>query len=164
MISKTRADCTKSVQKFAPYINQNGGDVLYVGIAGDPKGGEYASLFINKSITMDIDPIWNPDIVGDITKTSFSDEEWSNIVIVQVIEHIKTIWDLPRELHRILKKNGLIIIDCPWQYPYHAEPPSFGDYWRISIDGFKVLFDSNLFTLEDFVKTENNTSCLFRKK
>jgi SAM-dependent methyltransferase len=138
------------------------GDLLYVGIAGDPKGGEYSSLFSNFNITtFDVDPVWNPDIIGDITKTQFDDNSWDVIVCVQVIEHIPNLWDLPKEINRILKPNGYAIIDCPWMYPYHAEPPSFGDYWRVSKDGMKILFKD--FELVQIYEGTQNTSCLIRK-
>ncbi len=163
MISRTRQDCTLAVEQFSKTINNDPGDLLYVGIAGDPPGGEYAKLFNTKSITFDYDPKWKPDIVGDITKTTFSDESWNKIIIVQVIEHIPNIWDLPKELYRILKPKGKLIIDCPWNYPYHAEPPSFGDYWRITLDGFHALFKEPQFSFLETVSTDNNTSCLIQK-
>ena len=140
------------------------GNLLYVGVAGDPKGGEYAKYFPTyQSSTFDFDPIWEPDIVGDITKTEFEDESWNAIVCVQVIEHIPNVWDLPKEIARILLPDGLAIVDCPWNYPYHAEPPSFGDYWRISKDGMAALFNTEQLKVENIISTDHNTSCLIRK-
>lgn len=165
MKSNTRLECEFSITKFSSYINKykNNGKLLYVGIAGDPKGGEYSPLFSNFNIkTFDADPKWGPDLIGDITNTSFSDNYWDVIVCVQVIEHIPNIWSLPKELERIIVSGGFVVIDCPWDYPYHAEPPSFGDYWRISKDGMRVLFSN--FELIDIVEGKNNTSCLLRKK
>jgi len=165
MKSKTRQSCEDSVIEFSKIINFNNanGNLLYVGIAGDPVGGEYSNLFPNfKVSTFDADPIWKPDIVGDITKTHFSDNSWDVIVCVQVIEHIPNIWDLPSEINRILKPGGYAIIDCPWMYPYHAEPPSFGDYWRVSKDGFKTLFVN--FDIIEIIAGNNNTSCLIKKR
>lgn len=165
MKSITRQECESSVTIFSQIINSSNatGDLLYVGIAGDPVGGEYSSLFPNyNKKTFDADPYWNPDIVGDITKTSFPNDTWDVIICVQVIEHIPNLWDLPLEVNRILKPGGYAIIDCPWMYPYHAEPPSFGDYWRVSKDGMQVLFSN--FEIVEIITGTNNTSCLLRKK
>lgn len=165
MRSKTRVECDEAVYKFSHVINEKitQGDLLYVGIAGDPPGGEYAKLFPKFNVkTFDADPIWRPDIIGDITKTNFEDYSWDAIICVQVIEHVKNIWDIPREMSRILKPGGMVIVDTPFMYPYHAEPPSFGDYWRLTKDGMRVLFEP-YFNILDIVATDNLTSCLLQK-
>ena len=103
----------------------------------------------------------NAESFSDITKTDFKDNSWDVIVCVQTIEHIPNIWDLPKEISRILKPGGYAIIDCPWMYPYHGEP-EFGDYWRMSKDGMKALFNNHL-KLVGLHEGEQNTSCLFKK-
>lgn len=167
MKSQTRQDCEAAVKEFATIMNASRtekGKLLYVGVAGDPKGGEYAPLFTSyESKTLDFDPVWEPDIVGDITDTAFISETWEAIVCVQVLEHIPNVWDLPEEIERILVRGGYAIVDCPWNYPYHAEPPSFGDYWRISKDGFAQLFNCPNLSVERIIATDHNTSCLIRK-
>ena len=165
MKSRARLDCENAVRQFSTVINSqiSCGDLLYVGVAGDPVGGEYSPLFSNFKIsTFDLDPKWKPDIVGNITKTEFIDKWWDVIVCVQVIEHIPNLFDLPFEMHRILKTGGYVIVDCPWNYPYHAEPPSFKDYWRISKDGMEELF-GGVFNIIKIISGEFNTSCLLRK-
>ncbi|NBW33546.1 MAG: class I SAM-dependent methyltransferase [Cytophagia bacterium] len=166
MKSKARQECEDAVKQFADHINQklslSTGNLLYVGIAGDPPGGEYSPMFSKFNIkTFDIGEKWKPDILGDITKTDFKDNSWDVIVCVQTIEHIPNIWDLPKEISRILKPGGYAIIDCPWMYPYHGEP-EFGDYWRMSKDGMKALFNNHL-KLVGLHEGEQNTSCLFKK-
>ena len=164
MKSKTRIECEEAVTRFAEYIKGKKltGELLYVGIAGDPPGGEYSPLFSTFNIkTFDIGEKWKPDIIGDITKTKFEDNSWDVIICVQTIEHIPNLWELPNEIKRILKPGGYAIIDCPWGYPYHGEP-EFSDYWRISKDGMNQLF-SNL-KLIGLYDGENNVSCLFKKE
>lgn len=166
-LSQTRIECGAAVQKFSQIIKSNIPSVnkmLYVGTAGDPIGGEYSPIFRPEfsTMTMDIDPTWNPDVVGDITKSPFDDSSIGCIVCVQVLEHVPNIWDAPKEIHRILCNGGYAIVDTPFMYPYHAEPPSFGDYWRITKDGMRQLF-GGLFEIVDIVATDNLTSCLLRK-
>ncbi len=166
MKSTTRQQCEDSVRDFADYINAHkplDNRLLYVGIAGDPIGGEYSPMFPDFQIkTFDLDPKWGPDIVGDITNSDFNDNSWDVIVCVQVAEHIETIWELPKEIHRILSPGGYLIVDCPWDYPYHAEPPSFKDCWRITKDGFESLFKDQ-FRIIEIQSRSNNTSCLIQK-
>ena len=164
MKSSVRMHCEYSVIQYSKIINQNlsCGNLLYVGIAGDPPGGEYSNLFSNfNKKTFDFDKKWGPDIVGDITKTNFEDNSWDIILCAQVIQHISNIQDLSKEIYRILKPNGYLIIDCPWQFQYHADP-SFGDYWRISKDGFKYLFKDGFKFIQ--IKEGVNTSCLLQKQ
>lgn len=167
MASETRKQCTEAVTAFSQVMNANRPSLtklLYVGIAGDPAGGEYSPLFPEYRIdTFDADPIWKPDIVGDITGCQLADESYGAIVCVQVLEHVKRLWKVPEEMNRLLVKGGYAIVDCPFNYPYHAEPPSFGDYWRITKDGMEALFGQYFDTLA-LVATDNLTSCLLKKR
>jgi len=168
-MSTTREQCQAAVIHFGNIINQSdttSGNCAYVGIAGDPlPKGEYSPLFPTFDIeTIDADSKWGPDIICDITKPN---EDmllrYDLVIIVQVIEHIKNLWDLPKALYQITKPHAHIIIDCPWNYPYHAEPPSFGDYWRITKDGFHALFEKQ-FNIIEVRSDSNNTSCLLQRK
>jgi SAM-dependent methyltransferase len=166
-LSQTRIECGEAVGRFSKIVKSNPPEVkkmLYVGTAGDPEGGEYSPLFRPEfsTSTMDVDPIWKPDIVGDITKSPLQDASVGCVVCVQVLEHVPNIWEAPREIHRILCRGGYAIVDTPFMYPYHAEPPSFGDYWRLTKDGMRQLFGS-LFEIVDMIATDNLTSCLLKK-
>jgi hypothetical protein len=166
MRSKTRIDCDNAVAFYTKEIKKNPPEkknMLYVGIAGDPPGGEYTPLFRGdfQVKTFDVNASFRPDIVGDITQTAFEDGEWGVVVCVQVLEHVKSIWTAPKEINRILCRGGYAIVDTPWLYPYHAEP-GFGDYWRISKDGMRELF-SPYFDILHVTSTDNLTSCLVRK-
>lgn len=173
MKSATRQECEEAVLIFLAHIFQDHKktkrEVLYIGLAGDPNTkGEY-SAFLPKNYTvtsLDADEKWKPDIVYDATKFANSElffEQFDLIIMTQVIEHIPNIFDLSESLSWALKPNGYLIVDCPWNYPYHAEPPSFGDFWRITKDGFKYLFQ-NHFNIIQIIEGKNNTSCLMKKK
>lgn len=171
MRSKTRLDCDKAVESYLPLIFNEikTGEVLYVGTAGDPTPkGEYSHYFKDFNVTsLDADPKWGADITMDITKEAYRkiDKRFNVIIMTQVIEHIPNIGDVPNSLWQLLNYGGFLIIDCPFNYPYHPEPPSFGDYWRITQDGFRVLFGGKLLPWKEVANycTENNTSFLFKK-
>lgn len=167
MKSQTRQDCEDAVKLFSRQIeNPPANDkLLYVGVAGDPTPkGEYSYLFPKYEVTsMDIDKKWKPDIIGDITNNDLPDKSFGAIVIVQVLEHIENIWELSKAMSRLLCDGGYVIIDCPMMYPYHAEWPYFGDFWRITKDGMKILFRGEFEVLGE-VSSDSNTSVLLRKK
>lgn len=169
MKSSTRLECEEAVIDFSITINDNLDNtdkkLCYIGIAGDQEvKGEYAYLFSEFQIeTLDADIKWKPDIVCDITKPKEELKlKYDCAIMVQVIEHIPNLFDVASGLASILKDGAYLIIDCPWNYPYHAEPPSFGDYWRITKDGFKELF-KEYFEIIEIKEGKNNTSCLMKK-
>ena len=165
MKSQTRIDCENAVVQYLPLLPKTG-ELLYVGIAGDPiPKGEYSIYFPNYNVTtLDGDINWRPDIVLDITVAYESlDKKYDLIIMTQVIEHIPNLSEVAFALYQLLNKDGYLIIDCPFNYPYHAEPPSFGDYWRITKDGFKVLFNELNWKEVSKYCTNNNTSFLFQK-
>jgi len=171
MTSVCRQECTAAVEDFARQLkDKKFNQLLYIGTAGDPDGGEYSPLFNAKlKLTLDADAKWKPDIVADIANYHNVRDVYEKygtfdiVICTQVIEHIPYIWEVPENLCDLLEEDGYLIVDCPWSYPYHAEPPSFGDYWRISKDGMSVLFDKD-FNLIDLKEGKQNTSCLYQKK
>jgi len=54
----------------------------------------------------------------------------------QVIEHVAKVWLWIREVARITKPGGLVIIINPISWPYHEAPI---DCWRIYPEGMKAL-------------------------
>lgn len=168
MRSQTRIDCDTAVESYLPLIFEEKqiGEVLYVGTAGDPTPkGEYSHHFKDFNVTsLDADPKWGSDLVMDVIQAhKLITQRFDVIIMTQVIEHIPNIWEVPPALWELLKPNGFLIVDCPFNYPYHAEPPSFGDYWRITKDGFRVLFEHTAWDVVSYYCTNNNTSFLFKK-
>lgn len=177
--SKCRQDCERAEALFAGSLMSLQSEIenkrmLVVGVAGNPlthngkPGLDNPHWYPDYNITtLDFDEKWSPDIVGDITRPlQWIKSGYHLIHITQVIEHIPNIFDLPTTLAYSLTIGGYVIIDCPFgpnSPPYHAEPPSFGDYWRISKDGMKVLFEKD-FDIIKIIDTDANTSCLMKVK
>jgi SAM-dependent methyltransferase len=168
--TQTRSDLRRACDQFVrdasivTCAELKTGKLLYVGTAGDPVGGEYTAYFpCFDRKTADADARWNPDIVCDITKSDFPDTSWDVVVCSNVVEHVPDLIAFSTELARIIKPGGHLLIDCPWSYPYHAEPPSFGDFWRISLDGFGHLFSSS-FTPIMMEQKETSTHALYKRK
>ncbi len=56
----------------------------------------------------------------------------------QVIEHVRKIWVWVKELARVCKKGGKVIIIAPISWTYHKAPI---DCWRIYPDGMQALYE-----------------------
>ncbi len=183
MKSKTRTDSEAAELKYSIIVktalkDQTNLTMLMVGTAGNPlthkgkPGLDHPGRFANFNLTtVDFDAKWNPDIVCDISdpndiKAKFAGQQFDLVHMTQVIEHIPDLFIVPECLSLLVKPTGFLIIDSPWGPSgpdYHGELPSFGDYWRISKDGFRALFQ-NKFDILFIDDTDANVSCLMKVK
>lgn len=95
--------------------------------------------FINFKIeTFDIVDTYMPDHVGDITRQNFSiaDSTYDVVACMDVLEHTLEPFAAMRELRRILKPGGFVLLSAPLNWRIHGPIP---DCWRFTEHGFKVL-------------------------
>ena len=100
---------------------------------------EVRQQFHNFAIdTFDIVDTHKPTFVGDITRHNefVSDETYDCIVCMDVIEHTLDPFGAVREMRRILKQAGVLLISAPLNFRIHGPLP---DCWRFTEHGFKVL-------------------------
>jgi ubiquinone/menaquinone biosynthesis C-methylase UbiE len=66
-------------------------------------------------INIDVDPSTNPDVLYDLNKIPypFPDNSFSLITANHVLEHLENPFKIMKELHRILKSGGNLIIRVP---------------------------------------------------
>lgn len=80
------------------------------------------------------------DLPADWTET------FDLVLCNAVLEHVPNPVEAIAELHRVLRKGGLIWCEVPFAQPYHvaarssdhAEYAIGGDYWRVSVQGMRV--------------------------
>lgn len=78
----------------------------------------------------------NPDVVGDGLQLPFRDACADAVLCTQVVEHVRDPFLLFRELSRVLKPGGVLILSGPMYWPLHEEPH---DYWRFTEHGLRQL-------------------------
>ncbi len=88
---------------------------------------------------MDPVPDYKPDIVGDIHNIPLKDESIDAIFCIAVLEHVKNPILAMKEMYRILKPGGKILIYVPFLYYYHAHEGYYADYWRFTHDTMKMF-------------------------
>jgi len=71
---------------------------------------------------------------------NFSDNSFDNIVSFQVLEHHKNPEKMIKELWRILKPNGYLLLSVPFLGGIHEEP---NDFQRFTKYGLIELFNKN---------------------
>src|SRR6478672_9102903 len=127
-------DCRRRAQLIrdeAAKLPQNSGVMLDVGGMGKP----YACFFQDKvthHFAIDISPEDSVDIVGDARLIPLADGTVDAVLCTQVIEHIPEPVPVIREIHRVLRPGGTLILSVPAIFPQHGAP---GDYWRYMPDG-----------------------------
>ena len=106
---------------------------------GPQERSEVRESFSNYFVeTLDIVDTYRPSHVGDITKRneSISDDSYDCIACIDVIEHTLDPFAAIREIRRILKDSGLLLISAPLNFRIHGPIP---DCWRFTEHGFKIL-------------------------
>jgi len=79
-----------------------------------------------------------PDLTYDGTRLPFEDASFDTVLSVQVLEHTPRPRELVREMSRVLKPGGLLILVAPFQFRLHEQPH---DYFRYSSHGLRHLCD-----------------------
>lgn len=90
-------------------------------------------------VLVDVDASYHPDIVADIQQLPFKDGSLEAILCLSVLEHVEDPFRAVRELYRVLKPGGTVLVSVPFIWPYHASS-HYKDYWRFSEDGVRALF------------------------
>lgn len=109
-------------------------------------------------ITLDLTDSSNPDVVGDITK--HNDNLFGNyydaVMCTEVLEHVVDPFAAVRELRRIVKTGGCILVTTPLNTRIHGPIP---DCWRFTEFGLRVLLRD--FNIEYFNRLDTPNRNLF---
>jgi SAM-dependent methyltransferase len=109
--------------------------VLNVG-AGGELGGLIQGLPGANVISVDMDPRRKPTLVADACRLPFPDNTFDAAFALEVLEHIPTPEVAVRELARVLKPGGRLVVSTPFFFEMHEEPH---DYYRFTLHGMRFL-------------------------
>jgi len=82
----------------------------------------------------------------------FDDETFDSILSTQVFEHVEDVDLAIKELHRVLKKDGQILVTAPFVFPEHELPH---DYRRFTANGLSSLLQRHGFEVLEISKNGN---------
>jgi SAM-dependent methyltransferase len=99
-------------------------------------GSSYQRFFPNR-LTVDIDPARKPDIVADAHHLPFKDDEFQVVLSTEMLEHVKDPFQVEREIRRVTKVGGMLILSTRFVFPLHDTPH---DYWRFTKYGLREIF------------------------
>lgn len=124
------------------------GAILDYGCGGSP----YRELFSHCTRYARADLLSGPDIDLLITaegKTEEPSESYQGVVSFQVLEHVASPDEYLGECHRVLSRNGFLLLTTHGMYLEHKCPD---DYHRWTSQGLKHLIESHGFTVIESVK------------
>lgn len=109
------------------------GDVLSIGSLddGDDEGLRYRDYFVNATsyVTSEVSPGAGVDLVADARNMpQIIDGAYDCVFCNGVLEHIDNFRGALREITRILKPGGWLILGVPFRQAIHMEI----DYWRFT--------------------------------
>ena len=83
----------------------------------------------------------------------FRERTFDTIVSTQVLEHVRQPEIVIREMARVLKPSGILILSAPMTWPLHEEPH---DYYRYTLHGLRHLLEEADFEILDEIPRGNN--------
>ena len=114
------------------------GRVLDVGCGDRP----YDSLFTeaDELVGFDVPTNERADLHGTIDSIPVDDASFDVALCLQVLEHVPDPAAAIRELHRVVRPGGRVLLTTHGVYPFHPNPD---DLWRWTHQGLDLLFRTN---------------------
>jgi SAM-dependent methyltransferase len=109
-----------------------GGRVLDVGCGDRP----YAQIFPG-SVGFDVPGNEHADLHGSLESIPVEDESFDVVLCLQVLEHVPDPAAAVRELHRVVRPGGRVLLSTHGVYPFHPNPD---DLWRWTHQGLERVF------------------------
>lgn len=136
------------------------GRVLSVGSGkdSDGEGGFYRSYFSSAAeyLTSDFTPEMGCDLVLDARHMPQIESScFDGIFCSGVLEHIDDWPAAMREISRVTKPEGVLLLGLPFRQAIHRNMSSH-DFWRFSEDGIKFLLPRFGFALEELAAIDES--------
>lgn len=119
-----------------------GGRVVDVGCGNKPYGSMLGGA-VTEYVGVDREgPHATPDVVADASRLPFADGAFDAGVSFQVYEHVSDPRACLRELARVVRPGGTVLLTVPGVWPAHEVPH---DHWRYTRNGLEgLLADAGL--------------------
>lgn len=75
------------------------------------------------------------DVVGDVHRLPFADASLDLVFATGLFEHVADERGVIAEIHRVLRKGGLVHVEVPFLEQYHADPI---DCRRLTVEGLEL--------------------------
>lgn len=97
-----------------------------------------------------------PDVYGTAASLPFPDASFDNVLLFDVLEHLRAPDLAIDEIYRVLRPGGIVHISVPFLYPLHDEPY---DYQRPTRYGLVRDLDSAGFDVQEISEQTTAIEC-----
>lgn len=128
-------DTTPGRLSLEAFLERHATDALTLEVGGEDV--TYRRWFSNH-VVINITP--NPliHVQADVHRLPFRDETFDLVLCTEVLEHLHAPDSALREMHRVLKPRGKLILTTPFAYAIHYAPT---DYWRYTRYGLARMLE-----------------------
>jgi SAM-dependent methyltransferase len=106
-------------------------------VPGQEGFADLRSIFPNKRyVGADMRKGPGVDVVLNLHKIDLNSESAGTVLMLDTLEHVEYSREALKEVHRILRKDGILIMSSVMNFPIHDFPY---DYWRFTPQAFKSL-------------------------
>jgi len=152
----------KKIKQYAPLLN---GKLLDFGCGAKP----YEHLFTNADSYVGVDYMSEGhdhanekiDFYYDGHTLPFADDEFDAIFSSEVFEHIFNLPEILKELNRVLKPGGQLLLTCPFAWPEHEVPADYARYTKFAL---KDMLEKNCFIITTNDKSGDFATTIFQLK
>ena len=107
-------------------------------------------VYYENVVNYEIVPYVSTDVVGVAELLPFLPNSFDAVLSLQVLEHVKDPFACAREMLRVLKPGGTLVVAVPFLQPLHAYPHH---YYNMTSNGVLNLFETHLQSRRQFVMT-----------
>lgn len=98
-------------------------------------------------LTLDQSAGRGADVIGDIEHLDgIADHHFGSVVCTEVLEHVVHPDRAVRELRRVTRPGGTLVVSVPWLYPIHPTPL---DLRRFTLQGLTMLLEEAGWKVEE---------------
>ncbi len=123
-------------QELDPVVQYLSGHLLNAGSGSRDVSSYLLANSVTKITNYDIASPDPSDVVGPLESMPFADGTFDSALCNAVLEHVTEAEESIRELARVIKPNGHVVVAVPFLQPFHACP---ADFRRYTADGLAAL-------------------------
>jgi SAM-dependent methyltransferase len=98
------------------------------GVKREQRGRTDASTYIEQVTAVNISREKGADAQADAAALPFADESYAAVLCSEVLEHVRNPLEVLKQIERVLKPSGVLLVTVPFLFRQHGDPSDYGRY------------------------------------